>query len=233
MATSTRLERGRPGADDRGGINLGLSGARRHRRRRQFSLVAAGVVLLGLSAAVFAALVPRTAQARAGVGGGEDDPGRPDDRCRRSAGGRGGVERVARRGGRVAGGGAGPGGGVGCGGRSAVGGGRCGRRPGPAAGDAIVGLALAPGRLPAGLSVGDTVVVLSTAAAAGGVGSGAVATPGAAAVTAELARGRVFALSPSSDGSRVDVSLVVPSASADAAADAAAGGRVSVYWVTR
>jgi hypothetical protein len=209
-----------------------LAEARRVRRRSQLPLLAVGVVLLGLSAAVFAALVPRAAHVRAVL-----VAARPIRAGQTIGGGDLRVVELASSG--VTG--------VPVGDRARVVGrvaafdvaagqplvaADVGGAPGPSAGEAVVGVALLPGRLPDGLAAGDNVVVVATTAPAGSV----VPSLGGQASglgSGELARARVLAIGLSPDGSRTDVSLVVPAGSADGVAEAAAVGGVSVVWVAR
>jgi hypothetical protein len=228
MASQTRVESVWPATD---GGKAGAAERRRYRKGR-FPLVAAGLVLVGLSAAVFAALVPRAAHARgvlvaarpirAGQTIGSSDV-RAAELASSTVSGIG----VSDRGrvlGRAAAFDVAPG--------QPLVAADVGGAPGPTAGEAIVGVALAPGRLPDRLSVGDSVVVVSTPAAGPG-GSASGGDQAAGSASGELARARVFAVSSSPDGSRVDVSLVVPAGSADAVAAAAAVSGVSVVWVAR
>ena len=104
-----------------------------------------------------------------------------------------------------------------------------GAAPGPAPGEAVIGLSLAAGRLPDSLAPGNVVIVVATA---GRPAAGASATSGAGG-SAELARGRVFAVGRSPDGTRTDVSLVLPAVVADGVAQAAALDQVSLLWVNR
>jgi hypothetical protein len=110
---------------------------------------------------------------------------------------------------------------------------------GPAPGEAVVGLALGGGRLPDGLAAGDAVVVVDTPGSAGGAGLGAsqsASSPVSSAASnkgAELGSGRVLSVGRSPDGTRMDVSLVLPATSADAVAEAAAADSVSLLWVSR
>jgi hypothetical protein len=104
--------------------------------------------------------------------------------------------------------------------------------PGPGSGEAVVGLSLAAGRLPDGLTPGDVVVVVDTPARSAASATAATgAAPSGGPV--ELATGRVFSLGRSPDGTRTDLSLVVPAGAADGVAQAAAADEVSVAWVSR
>jgi SAF domain len=87
------------------------------------------------------------------------------------------------------------------------------------AGQVVVGAALDPGALPAGVTVGDRVVVLSVAGQ-----SAAGAAPSAAAV---ITSATVWAApSVSASGSKQVVSLLVPEAMQELVAQAAADGRL-------
>jgi hypothetical protein len=229
MASQTKVKSLWPATD---GGKAGPGTERRPYRRRRLPLVAAGLVLVGLSVAVFAALVPRAPHARAVLvaarpirAGQAINPG--DVRVAELASSAVAGIGVAERGrvlGRLAAFDVAPG--------QPLVAADVGGPPGPAPGEAIVGVALAPGRLPDRLAVGDSVVVLSTPAAGPG-GAGSAGGQPAGSAPGELARARVFALGSSPDGSRLDVSLVVPAGSADAVAAAAAAGSVSVVWVAR
>lgn len=98
--------------------------------------------------------------------------------------------------------------------------------PGPGPGDAVVGVSLADGRFPAGLVVGDTVVIVDTPGDATTVGT--TATPGV-----ELAEGQALSVARSSDGTSTEVALIVPMTAADAVASASATESVSLVWVAQ
>lgn len=101
---------------------------------------------------------------------------------------------------------------------------------GPTAGQAVVGLSLEAGRLPVGLAVGDTVVVVLTPGSASG---SLAAVPGPPSGGTELGSGRVLTVGPSADGTRTNVSLVLGTASADAVAATSATDSVSLVWIPR
>src|SRR5712692_3674037 len=71
--------------------------------------------------------------------------------------------------------------------------------PGPRAGEAVIGVSLAAGRLPDGLAPGDVVVVVDAPSRGPGTVFGATGAP---AGSAELASGRVFSVGRSPDGTR-------------------------------
>jgi hypothetical protein len=105
-----------------------------------------------------------------------------------------------------------------------------GGAPGPGAGEAVVGVSLADGRFPNGLAAGDTVVVVDTP------GSGAANQPVATTKSGpgvELAAGRVMNVVRTTDGTRMNVAMIVPTSTADAVAAASASDSVSLVWVTR
>lgn len=104
-----------------------------------------------------------------------------------------------------------------------------GGAPGPGVGESVVGMALAAGRLPAGLAPGDTVDVVDTPGASS---QGGASAPGAV-VGAELTSGRVLSVGPSADGTTTLVSVVVPTSAADSVAVASAAAAVSLIWVPR
>jgi hypothetical protein len=103
--------------------------------------------------------------------------------------------------------------------------------PGPTVGEAVVGLSLGSGRLPTGLAVGDTVVVVATPGSPGATGSGPGLAGGGSG--SELASGRVLSVGRSADGTKTDVSLVLRGSSADAVAALSATDSVSLVWVPR
>jgi len=106
---------------------------------------------------------------------------------------------------------------------------------GPAPGEAVVGLSLEAGRLPVGLAVGDTVVVVLTPGSSTGAVSLAPVSgssgPSSPAGGTELGSGRVLSVGPSADGTRTNVSLILPTTSADAVAATSASDSVSLVWI--
>jgi hypothetical protein len=102
-----------------------------------------------------------------------------------------------------------------------------GQSSGPGPGNAVVGLSLSDGRFPGDVATGDTVVVVDTPAAAGGSSTPATG-PGV-----ELASGRILTVARSSDGTKTEITLVVPTSLSDAVASASAADSVSLVWVTK
>lgn len=104
-----------------------------------------------------------------------------------------------------------------------------GAAPGPGQGEAVIGLSLASGRLPAGLSPGDSVVAVNTPGSANGAANGTTdSTSGM-----ELSSGRILNVGKSPDGTRTDISLIIPATQSSAVAAASASDSVSLVWIAK
>ena len=105
-----------------------------------------------------------------------------------------------------------------------------GERPAPRPGEAVVGLALKPGRYPSGLRVGDRVIVVVDAAATDAAKPDATPRLGSSLSEARVVSVRAAAAGSSGSAAAM-VSVVVPDGVGASVAGAAAADRVSLILI--